>query len=301
MAAKRIMLLGAGGQVGQALVHQQMPNDWEFRAYGHAECDITKHRVVQDEIRTFKPDLIINSAAMTAVDKCETEIDQAMAANFEGPTNLASQCSVLDIPLIHISTDYVFDGTEGETPYKPDHQMNPPNIYGSSKMMGEEGVRNELAWHVILRISSVFSEFGNNLLTRMLQSIDTRDELKAVTDQKSCPTPAQDIAKALLTISTALLHGKGNGFGTFHYCGEGAATRLEFVEAIMKAYAPYTEKRPKILPALTGDFPGFAPRPPYSVLDCTKIRDVYGVQQKPWREGLTAAMQVLMRDRRKVA
>jgi dTDP-4-dehydrorhamnose reductase len=301
MATKRIMLLGAGGQLGQALRAETLPPDWQLSAFSRSECDITDHQGVKRTILTFKPDLVINAAAMTAVDKCETEQDMAVAANFEGPANLAAQCAAIDVPLIHISTDYVFDGSEGEKPYKPDDQMNPLSIYGNTKMMGEESVRHELAYHVILRISSVFSAFGANILTKALQNIDQRDELKIVTDQKSCPTYAPDVARALIVMTNDILKGKNGGFGTFHYCGTPAATRLEFTQEIMNAYAPFTSRRPKIMPALSADFPGFAVRPAYSGLDCAKILEVYGIAQKPWREGLAEAMNVLMKERKHVA
>jgi len=301
MATKRIMLLGATGQVGQALRAEPMPQDWQLAAFGRQECDITDHRAVKDKIHTIKPDIVINAAAMTAVDKCETEQDAAMAANFDGPANLAAQCSAIDAPLIHLSTDYVFDGTESERPYRPDDAMSPLSVYGHSKMMGEEAIRHGHPWHVILRISSVFSAYGTNLLTKMIQSIETRDELKIVTDQKSCPTPAQDVARGIITIAGAILGGKSNGFGTFHLCGTPAAVRIEFMQAIMDAYAPYTARRPKILPALSSDFPGFAERPAYSALDCTKTREIYGIEQRPWRDGLNEAMQLLMQGRSKVA
>lgn len=300
MANKRIMLLGANGQVSQALRAEPLPADWQLAAYGHAECDITDHRQVQTVIQTFKPELVINTAAMTAVDKCETEHQQAIDANFEGPANLAAQCSALDIPLIHLSTDYVFDGSEGK-PYKTDDEMHPINMYGESKMMGEQAIQHGHAFHVILRISSVFSAYGTNLLTKMIQAIDTKDELKIVTDQICAPTPAQDVARALIKITNTLLHGKAGGYGIFHLCGTPEVNRLEFSQAMMDAYAPFTTRRPKILPALSSDFPGFAARPPYSVLDCSKIRDVYGIEQRPWREGLTEAMQTLMQGRRQVA
>jgi dTDP-4-dehydrorhamnose reductase len=298
---KRIMLLGADGQVGQALRAAQLPGDWELGAFGHAECDILDHRAVQTSVQEFGPDLIVNAAAMTNVDQCEKDEKKAMEVNFEAPANLAAQCASADVPLIHLSTDFVFDGGDGETPYRTDSPMNPVNVYGYSKMMGEEAVRHELAWHAILRISSVFSAFGTNLLTKALQAIDTRDELKVVTDQKSCPTPAPDVAYAIIKIANSVLTGRSDGFGTFHFCGEGPATRLEFTQAIMDAYAPYTACRPKILPAVSADFPDFAKRPPYSVLDCARIRQVYDIGQRPWREGLAEAMTVLMRERSKVA
>ena len=301
MAAKRIMLLGASGQVGQAIRAEPLPIDWELAAYSRAECDITDHRAVQKAIQTFKPDLVVNAAAMTAVDKCETEQDQAVAANFEGPANLAAQCSAIDAPLIHISTDYVFDGDDGEVPYKPDDKMNPLSVYGNTKMMGEESVRHEHVFHVILRISSVFSAFSANLLTKTLQMLDTRDEVKSVTDQKSCPTYAPEVAKAIITITNTILGGKNNGFGTFHLCGTPPTTRFEFTQTIMEAYAPHTQRRPTILPAKTADFPGFAPRPSYAVLDCSKTLEIYGIAQKPWRDGINEAINVLMQQRKQSA
>ena len=295
MSAHRIMLLGAKGQVGQALRAEALPDDWELGVFGHAECDITDHAAVRATIQNFAPDLIINAAAMTAVDACETDHARAVAANFEAPANLAAQCSARDIPLLHLSTDYVFDGRDGAVPYTPDDLMNPLSAYANTKMMGEESVRHELAWHVILRVSSVFSVFGTNLLTKALQMFAKHDELKFVTDQVSCPTYAPDIAKALIVIGTAILRGKHDGFGTFHLCGTPAVTRLEFMQAIWEVYAPHMARRPRILPARSADFSGFAERPAYSVLDCTKIRDVYGIIQRPWREGLVEALEVLLR------
>jgi dTDP-4-dehydrorhamnose reductase len=147
----------------------------------------------------------------------------------------------------------------------------------------------------------VFSAFSTNILTKALQAIDQRDELKIVADQISCPTSAVEVAKALITITDAILKGKSGGYGTLHLCGTPPTTRFEFTQEVMRAYAPYTTQRPVINAALSSDFPGFALRPPYSVLDCTKLAEVYGIKQRPWRDSLSEAMQVLMRDRRQVA
>jgi dTDP-4-dehydrorhamnose reductase len=168
-------------------------------------------------------------------------------------------------------------------------------------MMGEEAIQHEHAFHVILRISSVFSAYGTNLLTKMLQAINTKDELKIVTDQICAPTPAQDVARAMITITNALLHGKSGGYGMFHLCGTPAVNRLEFSQAMMDAYAPYTTRRPPLIPALSSDFPGFAARPPYAILDCSKIREVYAIEQRPWRDGLNEAIGILMQGRSKTA
>lgn len=301
MSSKRILLFGANGQVGQAFRAEPIPTDWELKALSRAECDITDHRKVQHIIKEFHPDIVINAAGMTAVDRCETEHDEARHANFDAPANLAAQCAAIDAMLIHLSTDYVFDGNAGNHAYRPDDMMNPINIYGESKMMGEEAVRHSHPYSVILRISSVFSAYGTNLLTKMIQAIESKDELKIVTDQICAPTPAQDVARALVTISTQLLHGKSGGYGIFHLCGTPPVNRLEFAQAMMTAYAPHTTRRPALLPALSSDFPGFAPRPAHSVLNCDKIREVYGIHQRPWREGLDESMQVWLEKRKQVA
>jgi dTDP-4-dehydrorhamnose reductase len=293
---KRILLLGATGQVGQAVAAEPLPPDWQLGAYGSGQCDITDPGSMQKTLRDFRPDLIINAAAMAHVDQCEKDRDKAEAVNFRGPANLAAHCSALDIPLIHLSTDYVFDGRDGDIPYVPDAKMSPLNVYADTKMMGEIAVRDELAWHVILRTSAVFSAFGDNILTRTLALLAHNDEVKIVTDQRSCPTYAPDLAKALIAIAGEILRGKPTGFGIFHYCGEPDVTRFAFAEAVMAAYAPYTAKRPRLVPALSKDFPGAAERPAYSVLDCAKIHKIYGIAQKSWRNGLSEGVAILHRQ-----
>ncbi|MDD3288072.1 MAG: dTDP-4-dehydrorhamnose reductase [Alphaproteobacteria bacterium] len=294
---KRVMLLGAKGQVGQAIQHQELPNDWQLMCYDHSGLDITNHRAVRAVIGDIEPDIIINPAAMTNVDKAEKDESAAIAINFHAVANLAAICSARDIPLIHLSTDFVFDG-ESSRPYLPDDQMHPINIYGQTKMLGEEAVRNELAWHVILRISWVFSEFSNNLLTNTLKLIDSHDKIKIVTDQYNCPTYASDVAAAIVSISKEVMAGKADGFGVFHFCGAPPVPRYEFVEAVMAAYAPYAPKLPELIPALSSDFPGFAARPAYSALDCAKIKEVYNIDQSSWKDGLNRAIDCLMRQRK---
>lgn len=297
MANKRVMFFGAAGQVGQAFSHTPKPQDWDIIACDHKTCDMTNVHQLRELVQHTKPHLVINAAAMTAVDVCETEHDKARAVNFEAVANLAAQCSMLDAPLIHLSTDYVFDGRDHTTPYKPEDAMNPLSAYGETKMMGEEAIRHELPWHVILRVSSVFSAYGTNLLTKALRAIDEKDTIHSVTDQVSCPTHAPAITEALVVMGEAILNGKTDGFGTFHLCGEGAVTRLEFMQGIMDAYAAYTTRRPALLPAKSSDFPGFAERPAYSVLDCSKTEAIYGIRQQSWRTGITSAITTLMHNK----
>jgi len=297
---KRILLLGAGGQVGQTLLAEPLPVDWQLSGFNHAELDITNHFDVRGRIDQLKPDLIINAAALTDVDAAQNNPDLVRRINFDAVGNLAALCTVRDVPIIHLSTDYVFNG-KAERPYREDHKMEPINFYGESKMLGEEALRHEFPWHVILRVSLVFGAYGKNILTKMIEQIDRGDEIKGFTDLKAGPTAATEIAKAMIVIGSAILKGKPNGFGTFHLCGEPGATRLEFIQAVMDAYAPYADIRPAVTPIVAADWPDRAPRPAYTVFDCTKIREVYGIEQKPWREGLIEALDIFMRKRTKTS
>lgn len=296
MPQPRVMLLGAAGQVGQALQNYlattKPQTDWDLCVFSRAECNVTNPAMLREAIQSTKPDLVINTSGLTNVDQAEQDKNLAMATNFHAVAQMAAQCSALDIPLIHLSTDYVFDGRKG-TPYLPDDQMNPLNYYGASKMMGEEALRHEHPWHVILRVSSVFSAFRRNILSVALKMADEMDDLRIVTDLVSTPTYAPDVAAALTTIGAALLDGKVDGYGTFHYCGTPAASRYDFVEAALKAYEPYSDRHPRLIATVCAEFAEHAPRPAYSALDCAKIKAVYGIEQKDWREGLRDALEHL--------
>ena len=291
MSIHRVLVFGGNGQVGQALRYATLPADWLLKAVTRAECDFMQPGAIGKAVRDFAPDLVINAAAMTDIDACEKDPAQATEVNFHAVANIAGQCDTVNAPLIQISTDYVFDGKNGERPYMPDDEMNPVNVYGQTKMMGEEAARHGLHWHVIMRTSLVFSAFGQNVLTRTLRQIDTQVEIQAVTDQKANPTSAEAVAEALMVIGGAILRGKGDGFGTFHICGEPAVTRYEFLQAIMQAYAPFTERRPKLTPISSADIPNRVPRPPCSILNNDKARDVYGIQPHLWRDDLANSVR----------
>ncbi len=298
--ARRIMVLGAGGQVGQALRAEALPEDWHLASYFRADLDITDHAAVRNEMRRRPPDLVINAAGMTNVDAAERDPDAAIASNFHAVANLAAQCSALDVPLVHLSTDYVFDGkpcADGELrPYRPDDPMNPINAYGQSKMMGEEAIRHDLAWHVILRISWVFSGFGNNSLKSLVNLMGKHDELRFVNDQTGCPTPASDVAAALVRISTAILNGKTDGFGTFHYCGSPQCSRFELAEMVAKIYNAATGRNVKIHPADSAEFSHLAPRPAHSALDCSGTAAAYGIAQPLWKDSLGKEVAACLRQ-----
>lgn len=291
VANHRIILFGGNSQIGRALQHQQIPADWQLKAVTRAECDFMRPGDIGKIMRDFSPDLVINAAAMTDIDACEQDRAKATEVNFHAVANIAGQCDTVNAPLIQISTDYVFDGKDGERAYMPDDAMNPINVYGQTKMMGEEAARHGLYWHVIMRTSLVFSEFGQNVLTKTLRQIDTQDEIQAVTDQKGNPTSAEAVTEALIIMGDAILKGKGNGFGTFHICGEPAVTRFEFLQAIMEAYAPFTSRRPKLVSVANADLPTRVPRPPCSILNNDKARDVYGIQPRLWHDDLAKAVK----------
>lgn len=294
MQAKRILLFGGTGQIGQALQNQPLPPEWCLGAPTRAQADLTEPAAIAKAIRDFMPDLIINAAALTDIDACERDPDLARKINFEAVANIAAHAAMHNAPLVQLSTDYVFDGNDGAVPYAADAPMNPINNYGESKMLGEEAARHALHWHVILRISLVFSSYGENILTKSLRQLDRQEPLTAVRDQVASPTCADATAAALVTISNAILGGKADGFGTFHLTGTLAVSRAEFAQAIIDAYTPYSGTAPALIPVNAADIVGRVPRPAYSVLDNTKIERVYGITPRDWRDDLAASFKAFM-------
>ena len=295
-----IMLLGAAGQVGQAIQAQPLPVGIKLQPITRQDVDLTNVAALRNAVQSLRPRLIINSAGLTNVDQAEREPELARAVNFEAVTNLASQCAALDIPLIHLSTDYVFDG-ETNQPYRPEDAMNPVNQYGASKLLGEEAVRQILPWHVILRVSSVFSAYGRNILTNLLNTLATQTDIRMVTDTRSNPTPATAIASTVLRIAAELINGKAGGYGTFHFCGQPDASRYDFAAAVLTAAKPYLPQQPQLHKALRADFPGGATRPAYSVMECSKLERIYGITQPDWQSALTPAIQQFYQTRKQLA
>lgn len=297
MTQHKIMLLGAAGQIGQSLqslsLQKGFPHNWELLSYSLAECNITNPSELRDTIQQSRPELIINASGVTSVPQAQRDPAFATAVNFHAVAQMAAQCSTLDIPLIHLSTDQVFDGTK-TSPYLPDDQMNPINHYGDTKMMGEESVRHELAWHVILRTSSLFSAFRSNILTKALTSIKNKPEVRVVTDLVNAPTYALDVAKAIVVIGSQLLAGKADGYGTFHLTGSPAVSRYDFVEAVAQTYHARTGANlPVLVPTISAEFAEEIRRPAYSALDCQKIKDIYGIEQQDWHPRINEALSLL--------
>ncbi len=231
---------------------------------------------------------MINAAAYTAVDKAESESDAAYRANRDGPATLARLCAQAGIPLIHVSTDYVFDG-EKPAPYVETDFVAPQGVYGASKLAGEQAVLASGAHAVILRTAWVYAEGGKNFVRTMLTAGKTRDRLTVVADQHGCPTVAGDLADAILGIVTAIERTgwRSDYQGVFHAAGSGETTWFGLAVATFEEAARHGAKKPEVAPIATTDWPTPAKRPANSRLDCTRLHDVFGLRLPHWRESLT--------------
>jgi dTDP-4-dehydrorhamnose reductase len=287
-----VLLVGAKGQVGHEVVRLAQERQIVLTALDRMQLDITDAEAVNKVVTELRPGLLINTAAYTAVDLAENEKLLAMAVNRDGPANLAAACVKNNTPLIHLSTDYVFDGHNKE-PYREDDPANPTGIYGLSKWEGEMALRERLTKHLILRVSWVFGVHGNNFVKTILRLCREKDELGVVADQHGCPTAAVHIAQALLTLAARIIVGEGIPWGTYHYCGRPATTWAGFAEEIIKqARAEGMIDHPvTIRPIRTSDYPTPARRPENSVLGCGKIADAFGVSAGSWQEGLRDMLQ----------
>jgi dTDP-4-dehydrorhamnose reductase len=283
----KILVTGANGQVGAELIKRGNTCGFQMLASDISDLDISNHDAVNEYIENHKPDILINAAAYTAVDKAESEEELAHAINCDGAAYLAQACSKLDIPLFHISTDYVFDGTKNGAYIETD-TPNPKSVYGKSKLEGDLAIESILENHIILRVSWVFGALGNNFVKTMLRLGLERDELKIVSDQHGSPTWAGAIASTLLDIAERYSDDAAIPWGTYHYSSQPTTTWYEFAGTIFDQAADLgmMEKRPKIDSICTEEFPTAAARPLNSVLDCSKIITALRTPQPDWRTGL---------------
>ena len=291
----KLLVTGCRGMLGQDLVPRMKEAGFELQCVDIAEMDITKRNLVLDRVASVRPDLVINCSAYTAVDKAESDQQLAFAVNRDGPGHLADACSKRGIPLVHISTDYVFDG-QSSRPYREDDEANPIGVYARSKWEGEEEVRRRLDKHIIVRTSWLFGFHGNNFVKTILRLAGERDQLKVVNDQKGCPTWTGHLAEALTQIAVRI---RGNindtPWGNYHYCGQGATTWFQFAAEIVEEARRRKELRVSQISAIpTSEYPTPAKRPMNSALDCSKIREDFGIYPRPWREGLAVVLEGLV-------
>jgi dTDP-4-dehydrorhamnose reductase len=287
----KLLVLGAGGQVGRELCRREWPVGYHLAAFDRGGVDIAREDSIAAAMQRERPDMVINAAAYTAVDRAESEPDAAWAANCTGPAQLAAGCREAAIPLIHISTDYVFDGSK-QGPYREDDPVNPLGVYGRSKEAGDRALREALAEHVILRTAWVYSAHGHNFVKTMLRLAGERPVLRVVADQTGSPTSAADIAAAIAIVVRRLAAGEGR-WGTFHFTGGGAVTWHGFAEAIFELAAPWRGPPPRVEAITTADYPTPARRPTNSVLDCRLIADAFGIVPRPWSEALAEVIREL--------
>ena len=292
MSDKNILIVGAGGQVGFELSTAETPH--QLISLTRKELDITNLDDVIKSVQEHQPDVIINAAAYTAVDKAEAEKEKAFAINRDAVKNLALACAGNSIPLLHISTDYVFNG-EKSSAYKESDAISPIGVYGQSKAEGEEGIRKSLDQHIILRTSWVFSATGNNFVKTMLNLGRERDKLSIVADQKGCPTSARSIAEVLLQIADQHLSGKQIRWGTYHFSNKPATTWYEFAQQIFEqSTALNNSPIPKLSAISTSEYPTAAKRPLNSMLDCQNLEKIYGVEIQSWRDELKLVLKQLI-------
>ncbi len=277
----KLLITGADGQLGHALRAHENATHYELIACNRAQLDITQPAAIDETIKKFSPDIIINTAAYTAVDKAEQETETAMQVNYHAVAKLASICQQHRIPIIHFSTDYVFDGNT-HSAYKEDDKTNPLNVYGKSKCLGEEAVRQSCEQHIILRISSVFSEYGNNFLKTILRHAREKKELNIVADQFSCPTDAANIAGVVYEMLNHL-----HSSGTYHYCDAPIVSWYKFATVIIEHAKKYqTLSVEKIHAIAAHEYARAANRPAYSALNCDKLERDYGIATSGWQHSL---------------
>ena len=290
----RLFITGGEGQLGTELIAQAEPRGIEVLAPTLAQMDLTRAEQIDRFWDEFRPAAVINAAAYTAVDRAESEPELAFAVNAEAPARIARRCASERIPLIHISTDYVFDGCKS-TPYREDDPVAPLGVYGRSKAEGEAAVRREHCLHLIVRTAWLYSAHGTNFVKTVMRLVAERDELRIVDDQLGSPTCAADLADALLNIAARVGAGAEIGWGTYHCCGSGVTSWHGLARHVLETMQSRGRIAAFRLRAITtAEFPTPVRRPPYSVLDCTRIENAFGIQRPPWQQSVAKTVDRLL-------
>ena len=289
----RLVVTGLHGQVVSAMI-ERAPRGVEIIALGRPQLDLTVRDVVLATLRAARCDVIVNAAAYTAVDKAESEPDVAMRVNGEGAGYVAEIAAELRAPLLHLSTDYVFDGAL-DRPYREDDATAPTGAYGRSKLAGEQRIAGIHPNHAILRTAWVYSPFGANFVKTMLSLGSSCAEARVVADQRGNPTSALDIADALFAIAERLRADPSPALrGIFHLTGGGEATWAEFAEAIFAEAAAHGRAPVAVKPIATADYPTVARRPANSRLDNSKLASAFGVTLPRWRDSTKSCVARLL-------
>jgi dTDP-4-dehydrorhamnose reductase len=279
----KVLVLGAGGQLGQHLV-RHFP---DCVGLSRQQLDLTRGDEVRIALESYRPQLVLNAAAYTAVDLAEDEREEAFSANAEGPGQLAAACQRQGIPMVYFSTDYVFPG-QGRAAWSEKDDCGPVNFYGESKRVGEERTRQNCEQHFILRVSWLFGAHGNNFVRTILRLAAEREQLRIVSDQRGGPTWCGNLPEIVESLV------RSQRWGTYHYCDGPAVSWWEFACGIVEEARRlgWRLKVREVLPIAAEDFPTRAIRPVCSTLDCSKLRAL-GILQNDWRLGLQHTLRQL--------
>ena len=288
------MVIGRQGQVARALTELSPACGVQVIPLGRPQFDLTASEMVESTLRAAGADIVVNSAAYTAVDQAEREPEQAKAVNETGAAAVAAAAHALAVPLIHLSTDDVFDGSKA-TPYQEEDSVAPTSVYGASKWAGERAVAAATPNHVILRTAWIYAPYGKNFVRTMIALGQTRDEVRVVADQCGCPTYAPDIATAIVTIARNLLSNPDNPElrGLFNLAGNGETSWADFALAIFAILRAKGMRAPVVMPITTADYPTAARRPANSRLDCGKLARLHGIRLPAWQDSLRTCLERL--------
>jgi len=283
----RIAVTGRDGQVARALAELGGRSGHEIVALGRPTFDLSDLATIEPALKKAQPDIVVNAAAFTAVDKAESEPEAAEAVNGAGAGAVAEAAAALGVPVLQLSTDYVFDGAK-PTPYREDDAVGPLGVYGRSKLAGERAVAAASPRHVILRTAWVYAPYGSNFVRTMLRIATTKPEVGVVADQHGCPTSALDVAATLIGVAERIGSEPENPelYGVFHMAARGEAVWADVAEAVFAASRQRGGPATQVKRITSADFPTQARRPANSRLDCTKLSQVYGITLPEWRASL---------------
>ena len=289
----RLIVTGARGQLGMELTVRGASTGWQVTGVDLPAFDICAADQVKDLVSAVKPDVLINAAAYTAVDRAEAEPDEADRVNHHGPDRLASACAQFGAALVHVSTDFVFDGRR-RTPYTETEAMAPLSVYGRTKRDGEAAVRARIERHLIVRTAWLYATHGKNFVRTMLTLARRQRQLRVVADQYGSPTCAADLADALLTAARLAVAHDGP-WGTYHFCGAGVTSWHGLAEAVIEVARPRTPLAvEQVVPIGTAEYPTAARRPAYSALNCAAIGRDFGIRPRPWLEPVKETVGLIL-------
>ena len=292
-----ILITGGSGQVGRSLLLHQAVLPLPCVAPSSRDFDLADRQSITHYLQNNKLSAIINAGAYTAVDQAETDADRAKAINTDAPEMFAYYCKANHIPLIHISTDYVFSGDK-KTAYNEQDETDPLGVYGQTKLSGEQAILASGCRAVIIRTAWVVSPYGKNFIKTMLRLAETREEISVVADQKGCPTGAQDLADAVLVITSRLLRDKDCATGLYHCINQGETTWADLARFVMAKSAQLNGPSVIIKNITTAEYPTPANRPLNSRLSCIKLKQDFGLEMRPWQDMVTEVVAAILYDER---